>query len=95
MIVVLFYLVNDILIALLCFAERFESMKASGVYYTLVIEDCSANNGNGKVVGTGTLEIEEKFIHSCALVSWIMNNPFIAFFFSIHQINFALFNQVL
>ena len=49
--------------------DRFDSIKAAGCYYPLVIEDSSANNGNGKIVGTGTLEIEEKFIHSCALVS--------------------------
>ena len=48
--------------------ERFESTRRNGSYYTLVIEDTEADEGRGRVIGTGTLEIEEKFIHSCALV---------------------------
>uniref|UniRef100_H2YLK6 Glucosamine 6-phosphate N-acetyltransferase n=1 Tax=Ciona savignyi TaxID=51511 RepID=H2YLK6_CIOSA len=49
------------------FIARFESMKKAGCYYLLVVEDTEADNGRGKIVGAGTLEIEEKFIHSCAL----------------------------
>ncbi|CAK8680500.1 unnamed protein product [Clavelina lepadiformis] len=49
------------------FQKRFYAMKASGGYYTLVVEDTEADNGSGKIVGTGTLEVEQKFIHSCAL----------------------------
>ena len=49
------------------FCARFDSIKAAGDYYTIVIEDVNANNGNGKIIATGTLEIEQKYIHSCAL----------------------------
>jgi len=38
-------------------------MKNSGVYYVIVVEDkCT-----GKICGTGTLIVEHKFIHSCAI----------------------------
>lgn len=49
------------------FTERFNQMKVAYGYYPIVIEHTKANNGNGKIVGTGMLEIEQKFIHSCAL----------------------------
>lgn len=46
------------------FQERFNLMKAYGdIYYIVVIEDFSQN----KIVATGTLEIEHKFIHSLSL----------------------------
>nr|CAB3250127.1 glucosamine 6-phosphate N-acetyltransferase-like [Phallusia mammillata] len=49
------------------FLDRFQGMQKAGCYYPLVVEDTEANEGQGKIVGTGTLEIEQKFIHSCAL----------------------------
>ena len=49
------------------FNKCFDKIKAAGGYYTIVIEDVAANDGKGKIVGTGTLEVEQKFIHSCAL----------------------------
>lgn len=38
-------------------------MKKNGDYYVIVVEDIAS----GKLVATGMLEIEQKFIHSCAL----------------------------
>lgn len=43
--------------------QRWTWMKNSGVYYVIIIEDKST----GKICGTGTLIVEHKFIHSCAL----------------------------
>ena len=40
-------------------------MIKTGGYYIIVIEDVSKK----QIVATGMLEIEQKFIHSCALVS--------------------------
>ena len=54
------------------YSERFNQMKLAYGYYPIVIEHTKAKNGNGKIVGTGMLEIEQKFIHSCALVSFIV-----------------------
>jgi len=45
------------------FIERFNGMKKNGDYYVVVVEDLSTN----KLIATGMLEIEQKFIHSCAL----------------------------
>ncbi|XP_055346865.1 glucosamine 6-phosphate N-acetyltransferase-like [Paramacrobiotus metropolitanus] len=46
------------------FAEQFQTMQAyKDIYYIVVIEDLAAH----KIVATGTLEIEHKFIHSAAL----------------------------
>jgi len=45
------------------FLDRFESMIKTGGYYIIVIEDVSKK----QIVATGMLEIEQKFIHSCAL----------------------------
>jgi len=45
------------------FIDRFNGMKKNGDYYVIVVEDESTN----KIVATGMLEIEQKFIHSCAL----------------------------
>ncbi|KAK9496857.1 hypothetical protein O3M35_012916 [Rhynocoris fuscipes] len=46
------------------FIETFKIMKQhKGMYYVTVIEDLSS----GQVIGTGTLLIEQKFIHNCAL----------------------------
>ncbi|XP_043553599.1 glucosamine 6-phosphate N-acetyltransferase isoform X2 [Chiloscyllium plagiosum] len=42
--------------------EKFEHMKQTGDYYTVVIEDTHL----GQVIATATLIIEHKFIHSCA-----------------------------
>lgn len=49
------------------YLDRFNQMKVAYGYYPIVIEHTKGNNGNGKIVGTGMLEIEQKFIHSCAL----------------------------
>ena len=46
------------------FSDRFNSMKKDGSYYIIVVEDVASE----KIVATGMLEIEQKFIHSCALV---------------------------
>lgn len=51
--------------------ERFEWMsKREGEYYILVIEDPS-REGPNKIVGTGALLVERKFIHSLGLVGHI------------------------
>ncbi|XP_043553598.1 glucosamine 6-phosphate N-acetyltransferase isoform X1 [Chiloscyllium plagiosum] len=44
------------------FIKKFEHMKQTGDYYTVVIEDTHL----GQVIATATLIIEHKFIHSCA-----------------------------
>ncbi|XP_043930336.1 glucosamine 6-phosphate N-acetyltransferase isoform X2 [Protopterus annectens] len=44
------------------FIKKFEHMKKSGDYYSVVVED----TGLGHIVATATLIIEHKFIHSCA-----------------------------
>ncbi|XP_039263823.1 glucosamine 6-phosphate N-acetyltransferase-like [Styela clava] len=49
------------------FQDRFNSMKKAGCYYPLVVEDTEADSGRGRIVATGTLIVEEKFIHTCAL----------------------------
>ncbi|CAK7273177.1 Glucosamine-phosphate N-acetyltransferase-like protein [Sporothrix epigloea] len=49
------------------FVERYEFFaKQSGTYFVLVIEDAS-----GKVVGTGALVVERKFIHNLGIVGHI------------------------
>lgn len=50
--------------------DRFYGMKNSGGYYVIVVEDLNC----GKVVGSATLVVEQKFIHSCGLVSTYNNN---------------------
>lgn len=46
--------------------DRFESMqKCPNTYYVTVVEDTSL----GRVVGSASLVLEQKFIHKCALVS--------------------------
>lgn len=46
------------------FVEQFRKMQSyKNIYYVVVIEDLS----NHKIIATGTLEIEHKFIHSTAL----------------------------
>ncbi|KAI6086482.1 acetyltransferase [Hypoxylon rubiginosum] len=47
------------------FAERYQWMSSQDTYYVLVIED------KGKIVGTGALLVERKFIHSLGLVGHI------------------------
>ncbi|KAI1177794.1 glucosamine 6-phosphate N-acetyltransferase [Nemania sp. FL0916] len=49
------------------FAQQYDWMRSQGSYYILVIEDTST----GKVVGTGNLLVERKFIHSLGLVGHI------------------------
>ncbi|KAI1108572.1 glucosamine 6-phosphate N-acetyltransferase [Nemania sp. NC0429] len=49
------------------FNERYNWMLSQDTYYILVIEDTST----GKVVGTGNLLVERKFIHSLGLVGHI------------------------
>lgn len=49
------------------FIDRFAKMKNAGGYYVIVIED----RNSGKVIGSATLVVEQKFIHNCALVSFI------------------------
>jgi len=45
------------------FLNRFAEMRAKGDYYVTVIEDLRSN----KIIGSATLVIERKFIHSCGL----------------------------
>ncbi|KAI0107907.1 acetyltransferase [Hypoxylon sp. NC0597] len=49
------------------FAERYQWMSSQDTYYVLVIEDTT----KGKIVGTGALLVERKFIHSLGLVGHI------------------------
>lgn len=44
-------------------ADRFAEMRAKGDYYVTVIEDLRSN----KIIGSATLVIERKFIHSCGI----------------------------
>ncbi|XP_058790869.1 probable glucosamine 6-phosphate N-acetyltransferase [Phymastichus coffea] len=45
------------------FLNRFHNMKSSGGYYVIVVEDFNCD----KVIGSATLVVEQKFIHSCGL----------------------------
>ncbi|CAL1679700.1 unnamed protein product [Lasius platythorax] len=45
------------------FLNRFYSMKTTGGYYVVVIEDTNS----GKVIACATLVVEQKFIHNCSL----------------------------
>ncbi|KAH8158521.1 hypothetical protein CIB48_g9726 [Xylaria polymorpha] len=49
------------------FNERYNWMSSQDTYYVLVIEDTNT----GKVVGTGNLLVERKFIHNLGLVGHI------------------------
>ncbi|KAJ8115089.1 hypothetical protein ONZ43_g4746 [Nemania bipapillata] len=49
------------------FDEQYKWMSSQDTYYILVIEDTST----GKVVGTGNLLVERKFIHNLGLVGHI------------------------
>ena len=49
------------------FSERFQEMKAcKSTYYTCVLEDVSTN----QIIGSATLVIEIKYIHSAAKVKY-------------------------
>lgn len=43
-------------------------MKNTGSYYIIVIEDVNTE----KVVATATLVVEQKFIHNCAVVCFLL-----------------------
>lgn len=45
------------------FLNRFAEMRAKGDYYVTVIEDLRSN----KIIGSATLVVERKFIHSCGI----------------------------
>ncbi|XP_057337338.1 probable glucosamine 6-phosphate N-acetyltransferase [Microplitis mediator] len=45
------------------FLNRFFKMKSAGGHYVVVVEDLDL----GKVIGSATLVVEQKFIHNCAL----------------------------
>ena len=68
MIYVLFFFPESDLKASLAFVfilERFAEMKScKGSYYIVVIEDIS----KGRIIGSGTLAVEMKYIHKAALV---------------------------
>lgn len=49
------------------FAETFEDMQRAGGYFIVVIEDLSCQ----QIVASGTLVVEQKFIHSCGRVGHI------------------------
>jgi hypothetical protein len=50
---------------------RYTTMNACpNTYYVTVIEDTLT----GQIVGSGTLVIEQKFIHECALVSSLLSS---------------------
>ncbi|KAM8921755.1 glucosamine 6-phosphate N-acetyltransferase [Pelodytes ibericus] len=44
------------------FIKKFEHMKQSGDYFTIVVEDINL----GQIVATASLIVEHKFIHGCA-----------------------------
>ncbi|KAJ8672981.1 hypothetical protein QAD02_004242 [Eretmocerus hayati] len=44
------------------FLNRFHGMRTSGGYYVIVVEDLKI----GKVIGSATLVVEQKFIHGCS-----------------------------
>lgn len=43
-------------------------MRASGIYFVTVIEDTRKN----EIIGAATLVLEHKFIHKCAVVSYLL-----------------------
>lgn len=45
------------------FLKQFHTMRSTGSYYIVVIEDVST----GKIVASSSLVVEQKFIHNCAL----------------------------
>ncbi|KAK0182160.1 hypothetical protein PV327_000324 [Microctonus hyperodae] len=45
------------------FLNTFYKMKMAGSYYVVIVEDLDT----GKVIGSSTLVVEQKFIHNCAL----------------------------
>lgn len=50
-------------------SERYATMKeCPDTYYVTVIEDTLT----GQIVGSGTLVVEQKFIHECAVVSSVL-----------------------
>ncbi|KAJ2899360.1 Glucosamine-phosphate N-acetyltransferase-like protein [Coemansia aciculifera] len=49
------------------FAESFEDMQRAGCYFVIVIEDLDS----AKIVSSGTLVVEQKFIHMCGRVGHI------------------------
>ncbi|KAJ2020514.1 Glucosamine-phosphate N-acetyltransferase-like protein [Coemansia sp. RSA 455] len=49
------------------FAESFEDMQRAGCYFVIVIEDLELT----KIVATGTLVVEQKFIRMCGRVGHI------------------------
>ncbi|KAJ2573672.1 Glucosamine-phosphate N-acetyltransferase-like protein, partial [Coemansia sp. RSA 1836] len=49
------------------FAESFEDMQRAGCYFVIVIEDLDS----AKIVASGTLVVEQKFIRMCGRVGHI------------------------
>uniref|UniRef100_A0A6B2LPJ2 Glucosamine 6-phosphate N-acetyltransferase n=1 Tax=Arcella intermedia TaxID=1963864 RepID=A0A6B2LPJ2_9EUKA len=49
------------------FKKRFLEMKADGNYYIVVME----NTSTGKIVASGTLLLEKKFLRSCGVVGHV------------------------
>ncbi|KAJ2710868.1 Glucosamine-phosphate N-acetyltransferase-like protein [Coemansia spiralis] len=49
------------------FAESFGKMQRAGGYYTIVIEDLVS----GTIAASGTLIVEQKFLHGCGLAGHI------------------------
>lgn len=58
-------------------------MKNTGSYYTIVIEDISTE----KVISSATLVVEQKFIHNCALVCFLLYIFFVKWNFYILETN--------
>lgn len=57
---------SDLFLKLFTFistTDRFAEMRAKGDYYVTVIEDLRSN----KIIGSATLVVERKFIHSCGI----------------------------
>ena len=64
-IIILYSFAKDGVISLILIPERFHAMRScAGTYYLIVLEDTKLE----KIVASGTLIVEQKFIHEAAVV---------------------------